>query len=561
MPKKSLTTTLLSLILSVVTLVSGLAALSLVTLNYSVDDAKAINASGSLRMRSYQLVFYTNSESELLREKVTEFEEILASKELMKAKAWYNPKRTHDQYDTVVARWKEMQNFALNGDSRKYVNNVKPFVAEIDQLVDQLESQAENKILLLLAMQIIGVIAILGVGATMLRMVRRRVLQPLHKLEVAATSISHRDFQVDLPHSDFHELQTLSDTFKQTASELEGLYHNLEQQVAEKTQALAQANAGLTFLYQSSLWFHRDRLSVENLTKSLADLQSHTLANGVRLECEERPDLDVALGDLDGKCTTERLVFENQELGTLEVYGHKPLPGNMLHNYAIIVARGILLDRASSQRELLSLMEERGIIARELHDSMGQVLAYMKIQTSLLKRAIDADNINLRDQALNELTSGTNQAYQQLRELLGTFRLTIAEKDLELSLEQMLEQLQGRTQAKLKLQYDMLPPPLTGQQHVHLLQLCREAVINAIKHSQADAITLKAENLNEELQFSINDTGVGIANLKDRDNHYGIGIMHERAHKLGGRLDFCDNPEGGLCVKLTFNPTEESLHE
>ncbi|TKB48056.1 nitrate/nitrite two-component system sensor histidine kinase NarQ [Ferrimonas sediminicola] len=562
---KSLSTTVLSLIVSVIFIFGGLAVFSVITLMYSVDDAKAINASGSLRMRSYQLIFLANSGSSVVDRKIAEFEEILYSDELGKARSWYNPGSTHAQYDQVIASWHQMKLYAMNGNSRAYVNEVRQFVDEIDMLVDMLENQAEKKILLLLATQLLGLLTVMAMGFLLMRAVGRRVLRPLHQLEEAALSISRRKFTLDLPESEYHELQTLSDTFKETAAELEALYSNLEQQVEEKTRELEQANAGLLFLYQTSLWFHRDRLGADSMLQALERLQKHTGAHGVTLAIDGRSDLTMALGDPSRNSpisTTEPLVFEHERLGTLALIGHHPLPPQMLHNFAIIVARAVLLDRASQQRERLTLMEERGTIARELHDSMGQVLAYMKIQTSLLKRAIAAGNRELRDQAMEEIVSGTNQAYQQLRELLSTFRLTISEQDLRASLEQMLEQLEARTESQLLLDYHLNTPSLSPQQHVHLLQLSREAVLNAIKHSGADTITLSALSTDDgRIELSVCDTGVGIENLKERENHFGIGIMHERARKLGGELQFISNSGGGLCVKVTFRPQEDDKHE
>ncbi|USD37931.1 MULTISPECIES: nitrate/nitrite two-component system sensor histidine kinase NarQ [Ferrimonas] len=562
---KSLSATVLSLIVTVIFIFGGLAAFSLITLMYSVDDAKAINASGSLRMRSYQLIFLANSESGTLDKKIQEFEQILYSDELGKARSWYNPQRLHQQYDQVMASWQQMKRYAVNGNSRSYVNEVRQFVDQIDGLVAMLEQQAENKIMLLLASQLMGLFTVMGMGFWLMRGISRRVLHPLQQLENAALSISRRKFNLDLPSSDFHELQTLSDTFEQTARELESLYSNLEQQVEEKTQELEQANAGLLFLYQTSLWFHRDRLGSDTLTQALDRLRKHSGAHGIQLMIDERPDLDVALGDTgqNGPISTrEPLIFEQERLGTLSLFGHQPLPPQLLHNFTIIVARAVLLDRASQQRERLYLMEERGTIARELHDSMGQVLAYMKIQTSLLKRAISSGNDELMEQTLSEITSSTNQAYQQLRELLSTFRLTISEHDLQASLEQMLAQLESRTESKLTLNYELNSPSLSAQQHVHILQLSREAVLNAIKHSGADTITLRAcAALDQQIELSVCDTGVGIENLKERENHFGIGIMHERARKLGGDLQFIPNTGGGLCVKVTFRPQEETTHE
>ncbi len=64
MKRGSLTSTILGLMLTLILLSSGLATFAIINLSYSLGDARAINASGSLRMQSYRLMFYANSGSE-----------------------------------------------------------------------------------------------------------------------------------------------------------------------------------------------------------------------------------------------------------------------------------------------------------------------------------------------------------------------------------------------------------------------------------------------------------------------------------------------------------------
>ncbi len=93
-------------------------------------------------------------------------------------------------------------------------------------------------------------------------------------------------------------------------------------------------------------------------------------------------------------------------------------------------------------------MEERATIARELHDSLAQVLSYLRIQLTLLKRAIPEDNAGAQS-IMADFSRALNDAYRQLRELLTTFRLTLQQADLPSALHEMLEDLQSQTPAKL----------------------------------------------------------------------------------------------------------------
>ncbi|SWC21569.1 nitrate/nitrite sensor protein [Klebsiella pneumoniae] len=88
-------------------------------------------------------------------------------------------------------------------------------------------------------------------------------------------------------------------------------------------------------------------------------------------------------------------------------------------------------------------MEERATIARELHDSLAQVLSYLRIQLTLLKRSIPEDNATAQS-IMADFSQALNDAYRQLRELLTTFRLTLQQADLPSALREMLDTLQNQ---------------------------------------------------------------------------------------------------------------------
>lgn len=71
-----------------------------------------------------------------------------------------------------------------------------------------------------------------------------------------------------------------------------------------------------------------------------------------------------------------------------------------------------------------------------------------------------------------------------MRELLTTFRLTLNHANLPAALQESLDGLQSQTQAKLHLDCRLSSLALDAQKQVHLLQIVREAVLNAMKHAQ-----------------------------------------------------------------------------
>ena len=88
---------------------------------------------------------------------------------------------------------------------------------------------------------------------------------------------------------------------------------------------------------------------------------------------------------------------------------------------------------------------------------------------------------------------------------------------------------------------------------MHLLQIVREAVLNAIKHAEASEITVSCVTAADGTHsVSIRDNGIGIGEASEPPGHYGLNIMRERAQRLGGVLHFSQPQNGGTLVSVTF---------
>lgn len=134
-------------------------------------------------------------------------------------------------------------------------------------------------------------------------------------------------------------------------------------------------------------------------------------------------------------------------------------------------------------------MEERATIARELHDSIAQSLSCMKMQVSCLQMqgdALPAESRQLLGQIRNEL----NTSWAQLRELLTTFRLQLTEPGLRPALEASCQEYSAHFGFTVQLDYQLPPRFVPSHQAIHLLQIAREALSNALKHASATEVTV-----------------------------------------------------------------------
>ncbi|OZA11524.1 MAG: histidine kinase, partial [Hydrogenophilales bacterium 17-62-8] len=218
--------------------------------------------------------------------------------------------------------------------------------------------------------------------------------------------------------------------------------------------------------------------------------------------------------------------------------------------------------RRAEQSRRLSLLEERAALARELHDSLAQSLAYMKIQVSRLKPLLPAPDPaqtqpgagGAASEVLDELREGLNSAYRQLRELLTTFRLRIEGEGLAAALQTTVAEFSSRGDIPIALEAHLGGCTLSPNEEIHALQIVREALSNVLNHAQAKQAEVKVLcNSDGSVSATIIDDGIGLQQSAGV-HHYGMAIMDERAKHLGGQLSVENLPALGTRVTLHFMP-------
>lgn len=405
----------------------------------------------------------------------------------------------------------------------------------------------------------LGLLAIITIAWCTVRFTRQQVVAPLNQLVYCARQIQRQEFDLTLPPHCENELGELSGAFATMAAELGKLYRELESKVEEKTAKLQQANDTLSFLYSTAQKLHAAPLSRRTLQKLLERAAAHQHIDYIRLTRFEHNAMPVYItgrkgwpGDLEAMVSFY-LQMDEEEYGRLDMISDHPVDERLMKNFSMLLAQVLHKDQTLLQHQRLLLMEERAVIARELHDSLAQALSYLKIQSTLLKRSFAKGDTVKAEAAMQQIDEGLGNAYTQLRELLGTFRLSIGDANLGEAIGVMLEQLKPQTRAEIGLQYGLTDTDLEAGQHIHILQLIREAVLNAIKHANARRIDVSCETLADgNIQVQIADDGVGIRGANSAVNHYGLSIMNERASKLHGQLTISEPPSGGTRVHLTF---------
>lgn len=529
----------------------------------NLKDASMVNVAGSLRMQSYRIAHDLSQQQPSKELNIANFEASLFGAPLTDVNTWHYPNEVLHHYHQVVLQWHRMRPLIETENHQAYNKNLVTFVNQIDTFVLALQNYSENKIRFLFVAQTIGLLAILLICTYLMGFMRKRIVRPLHQLMAATQEIKNRQFNAHFPDSKDQEIGTLTQAFQHMSKELEQLYLEMEDQVNIKTQELAKANQTVSFLYHISQQLNVADLTEKDLTQALDQLVYQQLLSSARLcfyakQAPTREIYSIASWDPNNTAVVTLDVSKSHENPVqLQIQKNVSIDMMVLESFAFLLGQALKQQDIMLQSQRMALMEERAVIARELHDSIAQSLSFLRIQCTLLKRQI-GQKPELANALMisEEINLGIANAYKQLRELLSTFRLKVGEADLATALATMLEQLKPQTDAKISLHYHINDYHLNAGQYIHILQIIREAVLNAIKHAKASAISVSCDyDDSNHILIKVCDNGHGLPEITEKLDHYGLNIMKERATKLHGNLTIT-NAEQGACVLLHFPITQ-----
>ncbi|RJT09670.1 nitrate/nitrite two-component system sensor histidine kinase NarX [Rahnella inusitata] len=543
-------------------------------------NAHAINKAGSLRMQSYRLL----SEVPLSGKNtayIRQMEDDQNSADLLQAVEREN---LQPQFLALRNYWQTtLRDQVLAAKRPQDISaNVAVFVGQLDVLVATLEHKTENHLQQISLIQRALVAVTLLLLAVTIWFLRRRLLTPWRRLLSQASAItagdfSHRYERKRVANGNAHnEMDILGDSLNSMSLALAEMVDNLAQRVAEKTADLQQKNQVLDYLYRVSRQLHTSEPLEVRMEPVLKELQSLTPLSGVQLRLYENNSAEVfnefsnasprqpvspkvgEHADENGESLSWSLRDERENYGVL--LAQLP-PGQHLDDDQQQLVTTLLeqltstlmLARQAEHQQQLMLMEERSAIARELHDSLAQSLSCLKIQVACLQMHAESfsdDDKNLLQQMRDELST----AYRQLRELLTTFRLTLNTPGLRAALQHTVDEFSRRMGLTVGFDYQIPPRSVPANQGIHLLHIAREALNNAHKHARATQVSLSLNCDDGEITMRICDNGQGIALNAERQNHYGLIIMQDRASTLHGSCRFDRRPDGGTEVVVRFRP-------
>ena len=225
-------------------------------------------------------------------------------------------------------------------------------------------------------------------------------------------------------------------------------------------------------------------------------------------------------------------------------------------SFARLLAVALSTVTRSHEEQRVALLEERSAMARELHDSLAQSLAYMKIQVSRLQHSLDSGAPPAGAVAMaQELRDALNNAYREVRELISAFRTQLGRGGIASALQDIATEFSHRNNLVVSLDNQLAGCRLGINEEFHLLQIVREAIANTVRHAHASQVHVALSyGQDHRVRVVIEDDGRGLPSLQSDDRHYGLSIMRERANSLGGELALEPREGGGTRVSVSFAP-------
>ncbi len=183
--------------------------------------------------------------------------------------------------------------------------------------------------------------------------------------------------------------------------------------------------------------------------------------------------------------------------------------------------------------------EERTMIAREIHDELGQVLTVLKIQLSLLGNKLNPEQIILKEK-VESLSNLIDQSVESVQKISAKLRPTILDElGLIAAIEWQTEEFEKLTNINCSIVLPKEELKLNSDKSTAIFRIFQEALTNIARHSEADKVNISLLTDQKNINLEVIDNGKGISAEQIKDfKSLGIHGMEERAMIFGGQVSF-----------------------
>lgn len=209
----------------------------------------------------------------------------------------------------------------------------------------------------------------------------------------------------------------------------------------------------------------------------------------------------------------------------------------------------------------VAVLDERQRLARDLHDSVTQLIFSITLVAQSIKPAYQKD-VAEGERRIARVLELSQQALAEMRELLAELRSPVQE-GLVPAIRKHIERLHQRE--GLHVQYEVTTyTPRPVEQEETLYRIVQEALNNVVKHARAQKVRVQLTQSAHGLELTVSDDGQGFDGQNLPQNGHasgGLGLrgMRERIERLGGTIYIQSNPGAGTAI-VAFLPERRERH-
>jgi signal transduction histidine kinase len=223
---------------------------------------------------------------------------------------------------------------------------------------------------------------------------------------------------------------------------------------------------------------------------------------------------------------------------------------------------GIAVENAQlyQQTEELAVAEERQRLAREIHDTLAQGFTGINIQLEAVESALETGQQKVALERLSRARKLANQSLAEARRSVWALRsVSLEEKKLADALRDSVRGLTTGTGLTLTIDAVDNLARFPVELETDLLRIAQEAVMNVVKHAQAQHLDIRLSCEDRQIELQIKDDGRGflvdLAKPARQDGSgFGLIAMRERIARHGGTLQINSRPQRGtnIIAKVEF---------
>jgi PAS domain S-box-containing protein len=231
--------------------------------------------------------------------------------------------------------------------------------------------------------------------------------------------------------------------------------------------------------------------------------------------------------------------------------------GNGAESSCRLTINDISRQKAAEQALELAVLEERQRLARDLHDSVNQSLFSAGLIAEVLPRLWERDQNEAR-RSLEDLRCLTRGAQAEMRALLAELRpTTLTDTELGDLLRTLGTAFTARTNVPVSETVSG-GGSLPAETQVALYRICQEALNNIAKHAKAHQVEIDLCHAPRGVELYIRDNGRGFVTSEVvTSDHYGLGMMRERAEAVGAKLTVTSQPGKGTEIAIRWGEQED----